>query len=214
MQQWLKRHGIDARVKYLETGSLKRRWRLYNPRVQWTEELAAKLNELGFTDFDGTPLGKYSGNGGVFSVFVKGHDELLDDATTASLVARELVKVAKELMAGVPSASYQLAEELKRVPGVADAVVNDFARVSEGTYEVDVHVYGDPMTGGKLTMRLKRSLPELMRKLNLAFNDMWSPRQDREMKGVGQSALIKFYQEHPWKVTVTDYSEARQGAKP
>jgi hypothetical protein len=122
-------------------------------------------------------------------------------------VAQELVKVAKLLSAGVPSASYLLAEDLKRVPGVTDAVVNDFARVSEGTYEVDIHIYGDPMVGGKLTMRLNQHLPALLRKFNLELEGKYSPRQDRTMRGIGQSALIKFYQENPWKVSVIDRSE-------
>ena len=120
-----------------------------------------------------------------------------------------MVMGAKLLTAGVPSASYQLAEELKRLPGVAGAGVNDFARVSEGVYEVDIHVYGDPMVGGKLTMRLKRQLPEFLKKLDLDLVKTFSPRQDREMKGIGQSVLIRFYQEHPWIVTVIDRSDKR-----
>lgn len=40
-------------------------------------ELHNKLNQLGFTSFDGRPLDKFSGNGGVFSVFVRGHNEFL-----------------------------------------------------------------------------------------------------------------------------------------
>jgi hypothetical protein len=122
-------------------------------------------------------------------------------------VAQELVKVAKLLSAGVPSASYQLAEELKRVPGVADAVVNDFVRVSEGAYDVDIHIYGDPMIGGKLTMRLNQHLPALLRKFNLELEGKYSPRQDRTMRGIGQSALMRFYQEHPWKISVIDHSD-------
>lgn len=79
MTDWLKRKGIDARVKYIWKGSLRGTWRLYNPRVEWTQELADKLNRLGFRDFDGKPLHQFSGNGGVFSVFVRGHDEILDE---------------------------------------------------------------------------------------------------------------------------------------
>lgn len=78
MRQWLDRQGVDARVKYIWTGSLKGRWRLFNPNVRWTQELADKLNGLGFRDFDGKPLHGFSGNGGVFSVFVRGHEEMLD----------------------------------------------------------------------------------------------------------------------------------------
>lgn len=77
MQQWLKSHGIDAKPKWISTGSLKRTWRLFNPAIRWTDELAQQLNGLGFLDFDNRPLGRFSGNGGFFSVCVRGHEELL-----------------------------------------------------------------------------------------------------------------------------------------
>jgi len=83
MQEFLKEHGIDAIPKYLSTGSLKRSWRLYGKGdgdygyQPWTIELADKLTGLGFRGIHG-PLGKFDGNGGLFSVFVKGHYELLD----------------------------------------------------------------------------------------------------------------------------------------
>lgn len=79
MKDFLKSNGIDATPKYLPDGSLKRCWRLYNIETKWTQELADRLNALGFTDFDGEPLGPFSGNGGMFSVFVRGHYELLAD---------------------------------------------------------------------------------------------------------------------------------------
>ncbi len=74
MKTWLKNHGIIAQPKYIRKGSMKGTWRLYNLNTTWTEELANKLNGLGFNDFDHKPLGKYSGNGGRFSVFVRGHE--------------------------------------------------------------------------------------------------------------------------------------------
>lgn len=80
MQAFLAENGIDATPKYLPDGSLRGCWRLYNDAVSWSEELAGKLNALGFTDFDGKPLGRFSGNGGSFSVFVRGHNELLEAA--------------------------------------------------------------------------------------------------------------------------------------
>ncbi len=76
MMAFLKEHGIAARVKRMWEGSLKLTWRLHNPAVRWSQELADKLNALGFRDYNGSPLGAFSGNGGVFSVFVRGHDEL------------------------------------------------------------------------------------------------------------------------------------------
>jgi hypothetical protein len=77
MKEFLASNGIFANVKYIATGSLKRTWRLFNTNTQWTEDLAVKLNLLSFINYDNKPLGKYSGNGGRFSVFVRGHDEFL-----------------------------------------------------------------------------------------------------------------------------------------
>lgn len=71
MKDYLERHGIKARVKYIRKGSLKGCWSLYAPGVKWTEDLAKELAGLGFRDFDGRPLGKYSGNGGVFSIHAR-----------------------------------------------------------------------------------------------------------------------------------------------
>jgi hypothetical protein len=68
MKAYLQQHGIKARVKYVQKGSLRGTWQLYNPDMIWSEELTKKLGELGFRDFDGQPLGQFSGNGGVFSV--------------------------------------------------------------------------------------------------------------------------------------------------
>lgn len=77
MQEFLASHGIAAKAKYLFAGSMRGTWQLYNGQIQWTMELAEKLNALGFLDYDGKPLGQFSGNGGYFSVSVRGHDELL-----------------------------------------------------------------------------------------------------------------------------------------
>lgn len=79
MQEWLAAHGITARAKWLAKGSLKRTWRLYDPSTPWSLALAHKLNALGFRDYNNRPLDVFSGNGGAFSVFVRGHEELLLD---------------------------------------------------------------------------------------------------------------------------------------
>ncbi len=71
MQDFLRANGIEAIPKWIDKGSLKRTWRLYNRKIKWSEELAAKLNSLGFVDYDGKSPGKLSGNGGIFSVFVR-----------------------------------------------------------------------------------------------------------------------------------------------
>lgn len=77
MKAFLAANGIDATPKYLKDGSLKHTWRLCNLKTVWTESLAARLNKLGFQDYNGMPLDKFSGNDGVFQVFVRGHYELL-----------------------------------------------------------------------------------------------------------------------------------------
>lgn len=90
MQEFLKGHGISAVPKYIKNGSLGGTWRLYgiedkkaiggyglNKYQKWTPELAAKLTLLGFRGLHGQ-LGLYDGNGGVFSVFVRGHNEFLE----------------------------------------------------------------------------------------------------------------------------------------
>jgi hypothetical protein len=79
MQEFLKEHGIKAAVKYIARGSLAPSWRIYNHDIKWTEELAAQFTELGFTGLHG-PIGKYEGNGGVLSVFLRGHFDFLDNA--------------------------------------------------------------------------------------------------------------------------------------
>ena len=87
MQDFLENHQIsDVTPKYISTGSLKGCWRLCRRvKVQgktiffkWGSTDAEQLNGLGFTDFDGKPLGTYSGNGGSWQVFVRGHQELLN----------------------------------------------------------------------------------------------------------------------------------------
>jgi len=91
MQDFLAGHGIQAIPKYLKDGSQKGAWRLYgldgkNPDgspiyQKWWDnfELQGKLIALGFTDYDGTSLDNLSGNGGLFSIFVRGHNELLEE---------------------------------------------------------------------------------------------------------------------------------------
>ena len=71
MQIFLKQNGIDAIPKYINKGSLRGTWRLYNYKTKWSITLANKLNNLGFRDFDGKPLARFSGNGGIFQVFIR-----------------------------------------------------------------------------------------------------------------------------------------------
>jgi hypothetical protein len=84
MQEYLKQNGINAIPKYIDKGSMSGAWRLsgklskrnYNLPVEfsyqkWTQELADKLNALGFREYiNGKPLDIMSGNGGMFAIFV------------------------------------------------------------------------------------------------------------------------------------------------
>jgi len=76
MKDFLKDNGITAKATWISTGSLKGNWRLYNPEQKWTRELEKQLTQLGFVGFDNKPLTWVSGNGGMFSVFVKGYENL------------------------------------------------------------------------------------------------------------------------------------------
>lgn len=69
MKKWLQQNGLfKVTPKFLWHGSMKGCWRLYGDGP-WTEALQNRLTELGFVDFDGQPLDRFSGNGGRFSVF-------------------------------------------------------------------------------------------------------------------------------------------------
>ena len=85
MQKFLAGKGFRVRVKRIHDGSMKGVWRIYGPGQRWTEGLAEVLNKLGFTDFDGKPLGIYSGNGGAFQVFVRGFDEMASPSKNVDL---------------------------------------------------------------------------------------------------------------------------------
>jgi len=76
MRKFLADNGIEATPRRIHAGSLKGCWRIYNASVKWTAELADKINALGFKDLNGKPLSWVSGNGGVFSIFVRGHDAM------------------------------------------------------------------------------------------------------------------------------------------
>lgn len=82
MQEFLRRHGIDARVKWLTEGSCKGSWRLYHPTAKWTAELATLLNALGFTSLWHEPLDRFSGNGGAFSVMVRGNEQFAEEGAS------------------------------------------------------------------------------------------------------------------------------------
>ena len=85
MQEYCTSHGLQIRAKYIHDGSMKRIWRLFGPGQTLTPVLAEKLNGLGFTDFDGKPLGIYSGNGSTFQVFVRGFNEMASPSKNVDL---------------------------------------------------------------------------------------------------------------------------------
>jgi hypothetical protein len=84
MQDFLEANGIRAKAKYIPDGSMRGCWRLSDSAASWSMELAAKINALGFTNFDNEPLGQFSGNGSMFCVFVRGHNELIPQTPLAS----------------------------------------------------------------------------------------------------------------------------------
>lgn len=92
MQQFLAANGIDCTPKYIRDGSLRGSWRLYNRDFYWTTLLAEKLNHLGFTNIFGKPLDLTDGNGGCFSVFVRGHNEILGETLCVIFRKEEAMK--------------------------------------------------------------------------------------------------------------------------
>lgn len=95
MQAFLAYRQIECRVKYIADGSLKGCWRLFNPKMIWSKALAYRLNDMGFVGFDGCALDEYSGNGGVFSVFVRGHNELLQVSVPQQILTSEQWEAAQ-----------------------------------------------------------------------------------------------------------------------
>jgi len=77
IQELFKKHGLKIKAKYIKAGSLRGCWRIYNLSINWNNDIAKKINRMGFVDFDRKPLGIFSGNGGVLSIFIRGHEELL-----------------------------------------------------------------------------------------------------------------------------------------
>jgi hypothetical protein len=80
MVAFLKANGIVATVKYCREGSMRGCWYLWSPTLSWDEVMREKLTAIGFNDFDGRPLSRYSGNAGMFSVQVRGHAEFVAQA--------------------------------------------------------------------------------------------------------------------------------------
>ena len=125
-------------------------------------------------------------------------------------VAHEVLNVAKEVMAySQPKESYAFAAELGKVPGVVQAVVDDFAKVSSGPdlFKVYILVYADPEIGGRLTNRLKGAVNKISRALSIKVWEFWTPRADRDIADVGVSYLRDFYRTNAYKVTIICHGE-------
>lgn len=80
MQNYLRENGFPYAVpKYIDNGSMRGVWRIYSKirgaglagYERWSQELADKFNFLGFRDHNGNPLNSFSGNGGMFQIFVR-----------------------------------------------------------------------------------------------------------------------------------------------
>lgn len=65
--------GLKVNVSFIKTGSLKNNYRVYSRDIKWwgNEKLIEQLSLAGYVDFDNKPLSNYSGNGGLFSIFIK-----------------------------------------------------------------------------------------------------------------------------------------------
>jgi hypothetical protein len=99
MQEFLKSNGVKARVMYIATGSLKGSWRLYEPKTDWynNTELQDKLTALGFTNYDGGPLTKFSGNGGTFQIFARATNVVLPTTNRGYTYKKQTVIKAHDL---------------------------------------------------------------------------------------------------------------------
>ena len=128
----------------------------------------------------------------------------MDENRIAEKMATEFVAGARMFSSGPEDvqAAQDLADALEGIRGVSGANVNDFAKLSEGVYEVDVFVYADPMVGGRLTNTLKAAFRRLARKFDVEVRDFWSPRSDRPISEVGWMGLKSFYERNPYKLTM------------
>jgi hypothetical protein len=76
MKILLKKYGIKCDPMYLQAGSLKHSWRLYNRGQKWTNQLIDSFTLLGFKSYNGEPLSQHSGNGGTFHIFARAPEEI------------------------------------------------------------------------------------------------------------------------------------------
>jgi hypothetical protein len=102
------------------------------------------------------------------------------------------------------SAMDAFAEGMEAVAFVAEAVVNDFVKVSSNPdqYEVDVHVYLDAKAArpSGFTQMVRREARRVAEEVGARVVGFWSPRMDRDVGRGGD--LARFYEENPYKVTI------------
>ena len=138
MMAFLTKHGIKCAVKYIWNGSLRGTWRLYGKDQKWTPELMRKLTDLRFKGFDGRELTEYSGNGGAFSVFVRGHNELLEDASGAGEPDVEKTMMAKTAYvftkSGYTPVINEVLKAMKRTD-IKSELVEGYLRLDHGTLD-------------------------------------------------------------------------------
>ena len=85
MQAILRASGIDCIPKRLDKGSMRGTWRLHKRGLEWTEQLRQQFISLGFRDFDGQEISRYSSNGTEsLSVFFVVPQSILDQIEAVS----------------------------------------------------------------------------------------------------------------------------------
>lgn len=80
MIDFLATNGIKVKARYLDKGSMKGTWNIWNSVDEWSDGLKKQFTELGFSDWDGEALRSFSSNGPVgsgFFICVRGHNELV-----------------------------------------------------------------------------------------------------------------------------------------
>jgi len=104
-----------------------------------------------------------------------------------------------------PQKSYEFAEMMAKQPGIEDAVVNDFAKISSNpdVYEVDVNIYVDPVLGGKASQRVISLVKRLANQLGLKLQKVVTPRQNFSPDW----DLRRFYEKNPYTVTLWEWLE-------
>jgi hypothetical protein len=116
--------------------------------------------------------------------------------------------------AGRPEKAYEFAEAMRGMLGVADAQVNDFAKLSSNpdVYEADVFVYADPAMAGLASAKVRAAAGRAAERAGVRLVKVWTPRQDRNAPREPW-ALRDFYRDNPYKVVVWATEPAARQAR-